>query len=315
MRDPDLVQRAEQAATALEEAWIRWRTRHGLASGPLPPVSSYVGYSAEEPWGQPRVVLGIASDEAERIAAILDGHECIAPIGGFAVRSEPASVAVPAEDAIPVGNEVTVPAPASAESTAITEEPARNGTAPHSSDEPGEPADAAAAHLQELAARSAARPSMAQAFPAAPILPVASRSLATARLEALPATQPGALALRTRTEESGYLQPEATPTRLAGRIGLGGRTDLAAAPAVADSPPTRAEESAEGEAGRGRLIEVPAVSRARRPAAQAPGGGWQRGQQGTDSHGTDTEVGRTGLAGTGLADTGLADTMVTDTAV
>jgi hypothetical protein len=72
MRDPDLVHQAERAAAALEEAWIRWRTRHGLATGALPPVSSYVGYSVEEPWGQPRVVFGIEAAEAERLAAILD---------------------------------------------------------------------------------------------------------------------------------------------------------------------------------------------------------------------------------------------------
>lgn len=81
MRDPDLVQRAEQAATALEQAWMRWRTRHGLGTGPLPPVSSYVGYSVEEPWGQPRVVLGVEAAEAERLAAILDGHDCVVPNG------------------------------------------------------------------------------------------------------------------------------------------------------------------------------------------------------------------------------------------
>jgi hypothetical protein len=81
MRDPDLVQRAEQAATALEQAWMRWRVRHGLGTGPLPPVSSYVGYSVEEPWGQPRVVLGVEAAEAERLAAILDGHECVVQNG------------------------------------------------------------------------------------------------------------------------------------------------------------------------------------------------------------------------------------------
>ncbi len=79
MRDPDLVQRAEQAATALEQAWMRWRGRHGLGSGPLPPVSSYVGYSVEEPWGQPRVVLGVEASEAERLAAVLDGHDLAGP--------------------------------------------------------------------------------------------------------------------------------------------------------------------------------------------------------------------------------------------
>jgi hypothetical protein len=80
MRDPDLVQRAERAAGALERAWDRWRTMHGLGSEPLPPVSSYVGYSMEEPWGQPRVVFGVAADEAERLAAMLDGHDCYGPV-------------------------------------------------------------------------------------------------------------------------------------------------------------------------------------------------------------------------------------------
>ena len=79
MRDPDLVHQAERAAAALEQAWIRWRTRHGLATGALPPVSSYVGYSVEEPWGQPRVVFGIEAAEAARLAAILDEDACGGP--------------------------------------------------------------------------------------------------------------------------------------------------------------------------------------------------------------------------------------------
>ena len=69
MRDPDLVQRAERAAIALERAWDRWRAMHGLGPEPSPPVSSYVGYSLEEPWGQPRVVFGVGAEEAERLAA------------------------------------------------------------------------------------------------------------------------------------------------------------------------------------------------------------------------------------------------------
>lgn len=80
MRDPDLVQRAERAAFALERAWDRWRTKHGFGSDPLPPVSSYVGYSLEEPWGQPRVVFGVDAEEAELLAALLDGHECVGPV-------------------------------------------------------------------------------------------------------------------------------------------------------------------------------------------------------------------------------------------
>jgi hypothetical protein len=80
MRDPDLVQRAERAAAALEKAWIHWRVRHGFGTAELPPVSSYVGYSLTEPWGQPRVVFGIDADEAERLAAILEGHDCVGPV-------------------------------------------------------------------------------------------------------------------------------------------------------------------------------------------------------------------------------------------
>ncbi|MGD0685130.1 MAG: hypothetical protein ABSA03_08410 [Streptosporangiaceae bacterium] len=74
MRDPDLVSRAQRAATALERAWDHWRTSHGLDAEPPPPVSSYVGYSLEEPWGQPRVVFGIAAEEAEQLATFLDRH-------------------------------------------------------------------------------------------------------------------------------------------------------------------------------------------------------------------------------------------------
>jgi len=80
MRDPDLVQRAERAAMALERAWGHWRVMHGLDTDPLPPVSSYVGYSLEEPWGQPRVVFGVGAEEAERLAALLAGHDCYGPV-------------------------------------------------------------------------------------------------------------------------------------------------------------------------------------------------------------------------------------------
>jgi hypothetical protein len=89
MRDQDLVQRAERAATALEQAWMTWCGQHGLEVDRLPPVSSYVGYSVEEPWGQPRVVLGICADGAEQMAAILNGHECVGPVhAGIIARPE-----------------------------------------------------------------------------------------------------------------------------------------------------------------------------------------------------------------------------------
>jgi hypothetical protein len=80
MRDTDLAVRAQQAAAELERAWDRWRNMHGLGTDPLPPVSSYVGYSLEEPWGQPRVVFGIDAREAEQLAALLDRHDCAGPV-------------------------------------------------------------------------------------------------------------------------------------------------------------------------------------------------------------------------------------------
>ena len=75
MPDPEMVSRAHRAAATLEQAWERWRVRHGLVAHPMPPVSSYVGYSIEEPWGRPRVVFGVDAHEAEVLAALLDSHE------------------------------------------------------------------------------------------------------------------------------------------------------------------------------------------------------------------------------------------------
>jgi hypothetical protein len=72
MRDPELVARAQRAATRLESAWEQWRALHGLAVAPGQPVVSYVGYSLKEPWGEPRVVIGIDADKAE----FLDRDEC-----------------------------------------------------------------------------------------------------------------------------------------------------------------------------------------------------------------------------------------------
>jgi hypothetical protein len=76
MRDPELVARAQRAAMRLESAWEQWRALHGLAVAPGQPVVSYVGYSLKEPWGEPRVVIGIDADEAESLAAFLDRDEC-----------------------------------------------------------------------------------------------------------------------------------------------------------------------------------------------------------------------------------------------
>jgi hypothetical protein len=76
MRDPELVARAQRAATRLESAWEQWRALHGLAAAPSQPIVSYVGYSLKEPWGEPRVVIGIDADEAEYLADFLDRDEC-----------------------------------------------------------------------------------------------------------------------------------------------------------------------------------------------------------------------------------------------
>lgn len=80
MHDPDLIGRAQRAATELEQSWDRWRAMHGISREPMPAVSSYVGYSLEEPWGEPRVVLGIEAREAEQFAALLDRHDCAGPV-------------------------------------------------------------------------------------------------------------------------------------------------------------------------------------------------------------------------------------------
>lgn len=84
MRDPELVARAQRAAARLESAWEQWRSLHGLAVSPSQPVVSYVGYSLKEPWGEPRVVIGIDADEAEFLAEFLDRDQCAStgPLAG-----------------------------------------------------------------------------------------------------------------------------------------------------------------------------------------------------------------------------------------
>jgi hypothetical protein len=94
MRDPELVARAQRAATRLESAWEQWRALHGLAVAPAQPVVSYVGYSLNEPWGEPRVVIGVDADEAEFLADFLDRDEC-------ARRAEPVRRAEPIQQANP----------------------------------------------------------------------------------------------------------------------------------------------------------------------------------------------------------------------
>lgn len=80
MRDPELVHRAEMAAAELERAWYCWRSAHGPVTDPMPTVSSYVGYSLEEPWGEPRVVFGIAAQDAEQLAGLLVRPDYAGPV-------------------------------------------------------------------------------------------------------------------------------------------------------------------------------------------------------------------------------------------
>src|ERR1035437_7708954 len=77
MPDPRLVSRAQRPPTRLKGVWDRWRAAHGLGAKPFPPVSSYVGYSIEEPWGRPRVVFGVDAADAEKLATPL--QDCAAP--------------------------------------------------------------------------------------------------------------------------------------------------------------------------------------------------------------------------------------------
>jgi hypothetical protein len=82
----------------LEKAWDRWRAAHGLAAEPLPPVSSYVGYSIEEPWGRPRVVFGVDAADAEKLATLLE--ECAAPQATALLQPPVPQQAVP-QQAVP----------------------------------------------------------------------------------------------------------------------------------------------------------------------------------------------------------------------
>ncbi|MDQ2875472.1 MAG: hypothetical protein M3Y33_12045, partial [Actinomycetota bacterium] len=120
MRDPDLIVRAQRAATALESAWCHWRNVHGLATDPAPTVSSYVGYSLDAPWGEARIVFGICAEEAEQLAVLLEGHDCFGPVhASVTARSVDGAGSTPREGAAGQPGaagllHVPAPAPASA---------------------------------------------------------------------------------------------------------------------------------------------------------------------------------------------------------
>lgn len=103
MADPEMVARAHRAALTLERAWERWRIMHGLSAEPMPPVSSYVGYSIEAPWGRPRVVFGLDASEAEMLSLLLDRHECVGPY--YLPRQVPGQRATGGEEPAPTEDE------------------------------------------------------------------------------------------------------------------------------------------------------------------------------------------------------------------
>jgi hypothetical protein len=294
MRDPDLVQRAERAATALEQAWMSWSERHGLGAGPLAPVSSYVGYSLEEPWGQPRVVLGIDADGAERLAAILEGHECVGPVyAGITSRPErrqqaeaPGPIAgwraldsrpgIPAQQprpalahlaateqlaaqpdgAAPVPAEPAAAAPVPAQ--AVVTGPESNVTRPESTRSPvAEPADEA----QEAAAGK-------------PALPVSANGRADSADEPPAGSQPGIVAFGPRaTAPSGEDSQASIQVRSpAPDQETDGPGPAADQPAAAETPPDRPDEGQLATAS-ARLVPVSKLNRTRWQGPAGPAAG------------------------------------------
>ncbi|HEY3981063.1 MAG TPA: hypothetical protein VGM79_27550 [Streptosporangiaceae bacterium] len=82
-------------------------------------MSSYVGYSLDAPWGEARIVFGIAAEEAEQLAVLLDRHDCVGPVhASVTARSVGGTATAPAGDAGQPGAagllHVPAPAPASA---------------------------------------------------------------------------------------------------------------------------------------------------------------------------------------------------------
>lgn len=108
MRDPEMVARAGYAAARLEQAWERWRALHGL-SGSSDSLASYVGYSNQEPMGQPRVVIGVDAAEAEFFAEFLEGHDCAAPGLAAEASASPAAGLPPAAEVRPVNGSGRLP--------------------------------------------------------------------------------------------------------------------------------------------------------------------------------------------------------------
>lgn len=221
MRDPELMQRADRAAITLEQAWERWRGLHGLGTEPLPPVSSYVGYSLEEPWGQPRVVFGLRADEAELLASLLEGHECAGAVlatGADAVLDDDG--VQPAYTA-----QISVPAqarpPAADADDPVTQQPAE----PAGSAESAEPAGSAEPADEPDVPRPGSGPvpdgvTLGDAGPSVTLTPDSTRAAGTSRAKSTTART-----TRTRTRRT----TKATPATTKGAAGAEAAEDSAAA--------------------------------------------------------------------------------------
>jgi hypothetical protein len=282
MRDPDLVVRAQQAAVELERAWDRWRTMHGLGTDPMPPVSSYVGYSLEEPWGQPRVVFGIDAREAEALAALLDRHDCAGPVYASVASLAATRTSDTADDLTGdadrqrAGGRVRVPTqaqPGAAQRERLPE-PAQPD-ALHGPLEPAMQRENGARSEEEAAARTPAQESSPAEHPAPALPPLPAARGPEAR-------QPRPAAFRPRlepadypdaSEESGPMQDE--PEQAAG---AGGTTSGWARPSRASGGHalSRQKRSARGagtkQEGRDRSgVDARAAELAGWTAGELPG--------------------------------------------
>ncbi len=196
MRDPGLVQRAEQAALALERAWEYWRIQRGVGAENATPVSSYVGYSLEEPWGQPRVVFGLGAEEAEMLAAVIIGHDYIGPVhadltdwpGAAGNKSAlPAAAQMASEDAVavPVQARSLAESDPSADESAepdqvaepdghqpIVQERAQREPAEEQADRQSQPAEPVNPADAAIGPRGEREPVPAEVFPVAELVPL-----------------------------------------------------------------------------------------------------------------------------------------------
>lgn len=201
MRDPDLIVRAQQAAAVLESAWCRWRKMHGLAAAPQPAVSSYVGYSLDAPWGQPRIVFGICAEEAEQLALLLTRHDCVGPVHAAVSAMDPehsqdeAPAPEPAQAAQPEAPgyvHVPAPAPASGDQQPLSPSSISSRPEPRPAVRRHDPAAASALTSPSIPYRSGIGTPIGMAASRAVEASVVSRRSAAAASAAAPAGQDGA---------------------------------------------------------------------------------------------------------------------------